>query len=414
VRNGASVDLDDARTIGRRVRQIRKSRRKPLPVVAGLAGMSKSKLDRIERGEVALDKLSDIVALADVLQIAPSELMRLPVPAPANGDTDSTIEAVRRAMEAVDQGLPGGLVLPVDVLADRVDQVYEMRRQCQFRQAGAALPSLIRDLHTSIAAGRDLTTLLPLTAMAHVHLTHMWLRDAGAPPDLRRQAVALARTAAREHGEVTTLAIATYGTVYALIGSGMFDLARAKLDSLTLPAVTRGTAGVVGELMMAHSLVAAFDRRPGDVAAPMETAAELAGRFGEATRTHDEFGFAFGPTAVGLYRMDLALEANEPDRALSIAADVHPEQHPWATRQAAYWVHCGRALARVRGRRDEAVMAFHRAETISPHHVHRNPMVRDVIATLLPGARGDAIGKELRRMAHRAGLPGWPGWTAVP
>jgi transcriptional regulator with XRE-family HTH domain len=396
---------DDARTIGRRLRQIRRARGKSLRVVAGLAGMSKSQLDRTERGEVALDRLSVIVALADVLQISPSELMRLPVPAPANGNTDSTIEAVRRALEAVDQDLPGGLVLPSDVLADRVDQLYEMRRQCQFRQVGAGLPGLIRDLHTSIAAGRDLITLFPLTAMAHVHLTHMWLRDAGAPPDLRRQAVGLARNAAREHGEVTTLAVAAYGTVYALIGSGMLDLARVKLDSFTLPAITQHTAGMVGELMMAHSLVAAFDRRPGDATAPMETAAELAARFGEAASTHDEFGFAFGPTAVGLYRMDLALESNEPDRALSIARDVRPEQHPWATRQAAYWVHCGRALTRVRGRSDEAVIAFRRAEKISPHHVHRNPMVRDVIAELLARSRRDVVGRELRGMAYRAGLP---------
>ncbi|MGH3833679.1 MAG: helix-turn-helix domain-containing protein [Pseudonocardiaceae bacterium] len=394
----------DARTIGRRLRQIRKSRDKSLVVIAGLAGMSKSQLDRIERGEVPLDKLSEIVALAGALQIGPSDLMRLPVPAPLNGHTDSIIEAVRRALEAADLGIPEGLVLPVEVLADRVERLYEMRRQCQLRQAGAVLPGLIRDLHTSIAAGRDLTRLLPLTVMAHVMLTHMWLRDAGAPADLRRQAVALARDAAREHGEVTTLAVAAYGTVEALTGSGMFDLARAKLDSLTLPAITQRTAGVVGELMMAHSLVAALNRRPGDVAAPMEIAAELAERFGEAESTHDEFGFAFGPTDVGLYRMKLALEANEPGRALDIAQDVHPEQHPWATRQAAYWVWRGQALTQVRGRRDEAVLALHRAETISPHHVHRNPLVRDVIATLLLGTRRDAIGTELRGMAHRAGL----------
>jgi hypothetical protein len=59
-----------------------------------------------------------------------------------------------------------------------------------------------------------------------------------------------AYTPQRHHGEVTTLAVAAYGTVYALIGSGMLDLARTKLDSLALPAITRGTAGVVGELMM--------------------------------------------------------------------------------------------------------------------------------------------------------------------
>ena len=91
---------DDARTIGRRLRQIRNYRRKSLRVIAGLAGMSKSKLSQIERGEIALDSRSDIVALANALQISPSELLRLPVPAPGNGHTDSAIEAVRLALIA--------------------------------------------------------------------------------------------------------------------------------------------------------------------------------------------------------------------------------------------------------------------------------------------------------------------------
>jgi transcriptional regulator with XRE-family HTH domain len=79
------VDAGEARMIGARLRQIRRARRKSLRVVAGLAGMSTTQLWRIEHGERALDSLSEIVALADVLQIAPSELMRLPVPAPATG-----------------------------------------------------------------------------------------------------------------------------------------------------------------------------------------------------------------------------------------------------------------------------------------------------------------------------------------
>lgn len=107
-----------ARTIGRRVKQIRETRKKPLVVVAELAGMSKSKLDRIERGENALDKLSDIVNLAGALEIAPGDLMRLPVPAPANGHTDSTVRAVRRALNGIDGGEPDGLILPVAVLRE--------------------------------------------------------------------------------------------------------------------------------------------------------------------------------------------------------------------------------------------------------------------------------------------------------
>jgi transcriptional regulator with XRE-family HTH domain len=52
------VDADDAQTIGARLRQIRNARKKSLRVVAGLAGISKSQLSEIERGERALDSLN--------------------------------------------------------------------------------------------------------------------------------------------------------------------------------------------------------------------------------------------------------------------------------------------------------------------------------------------------------------------
>ncbi|MGH3717586.1 MAG: hypothetical protein ACRDRI_01860 [Pseudonocardiaceae bacterium] len=43
------MDIEEARTIGARLRQIRNFRRKSLRVVAGLAGMSKSRPSLIER-----------------------------------------------------------------------------------------------------------------------------------------------------------------------------------------------------------------------------------------------------------------------------------------------------------------------------------------------------------------------------
>jgi hypothetical protein len=61
-------------------------------------------------------------------------------------------------------------------------------------------------------------------------------------------------------------------------------------------------------------------------------------------------------------------------------------------------------LARLRGRRDDAVRALRRAEMMNPVRVRRAPFVRDTIAVLLPGARRDAVGQELRGLAYRAGL----------
>jgi transcriptional regulator with XRE-family HTH domain len=80
---------DDPLTIGRRIRRIREARGKSQVVIAGLAGISGPTLSRIENGQHALDSLSQIVGLADALQISPSELMTVPAPAPTNGPTDA-------------------------------------------------------------------------------------------------------------------------------------------------------------------------------------------------------------------------------------------------------------------------------------------------------------------------------------
>ncbi|MGH3802073.1 MAG: helix-turn-helix domain-containing protein, partial [Pseudonocardiaceae bacterium] len=95
------MDVDDERTIGWRLWRVRDARGKSLRVIAELAGMSKATLSRIERGERS-PSLNEIAALAGALQISVSELTRLPVPAPANGHTDSTTEAIGLALDAID------------------------------------------------------------------------------------------------------------------------------------------------------------------------------------------------------------------------------------------------------------------------------------------------------------------------
>ncbi len=104
--------------------------------------------------------------------------------------------------------------------------------------------------------------------------------------------------------------------------------------------------------------------------------------------------------------MALALEAGEPDRAASVAQAIQPQRHPFKTRQSQYWMDYGRALARLPRRSDNAVMALRKAEHLFPIRVQRNPFAREVIAELLARSRRDVVGRELRGMAYRAGLPG--------
>jgi hypothetical protein len=365
--------------------------------------MSSSTLHRIEHGQRTVT-LTEIVALANALEIAPSELTRLPVPAPANGHTDSTTEVVRLTLDAIDADRPDGLVLPVAVLRDQVARIHAQRRACQFAEVATDLPGLIRNLHTTLATCADHDELLDLAVYLHVHVTRLWLAHVAAPDDLIRRAVFLARRLAQQRDENSTLAMAGFAVADALLCGGAFELGQAVLDSLTLPPTTAETAGLITNLTLCRSYVAVLDRRLGDVTAPAEAAMELAGRF-RATRGIDSLGFTHAPADVGLHRMTLALEINEPDQAVSIARDVDAERHPFPVGQSQYWRNYGRALARLRGRRDDAVRALRTAEDIFPIQVRRDPLVRDTIAILLPGARRNAIGTELRRMAHRVGLP---------
>ncbi|MDQ3762126.1 MAG: helix-turn-helix domain-containing protein [Actinomycetota bacterium] len=387
--------------MGRWLREIRHASGTSLRVVAGLAGISKSHLSRIERGEVALDRRSDVVALANALQIAPSELTKTPVPAPGNGHTDSAVNAVHHALMAVSRNRPGGQVIGIDELRIRVRAVLDAGRQCRQAEVGAALPVLIRDLHTSIAAGRDVAELLHLAVMLHAQGTHAWLRVMGATVELRSLATLVARQAAEHRDEPTALGLAVWVDGLVMLAAGDFDLARAELDAVTVPTNTPESMQLAGMLALCRSLVAAADKRPADVAAALDYAGELAERTGEG----NAYWLGFGPTNVGLWRMAAAMEARDHERAATIAENLNPWVHPNRSRQAAYWIDYGRALARMRGRHNDAVAAFRRAEAISPLHTVRNPFVREVLAELLARSRRDAAGRELRGLAYRAGLP---------
>ncbi len=71
------------------------------------------------------------------------------MPTPGNGGMDSATAAVSRAVMAVSHDLPGGQVLPVEVLRERVTSTLELRyRPEPVREVGAALGGTWRSCWT--------------------------------------------------------------------------------------------------------------------------------------------------------------------------------------------------------------------------------------------------------------------------
>lgn len=65
------MDVALPRTIGQRLREVRRWRGKSLRVIAELAGISESYLSRLERGDRQGDSRSLLEALAAALDVAP-------------------------------------------------------------------------------------------------------------------------------------------------------------------------------------------------------------------------------------------------------------------------------------------------------------------------------------------------------
>lgn len=397
--------MDDTSIVGARLRQMRAARGDmSLRALAGLAGMSKSRLSMIERGETPLDSIREITDLSTALRIAPHDLMRLPYPAPSDGKTDAAVELVRLVFDGIDTDDPAGTLCPTHQLHDRVHHARNLVRACDLDTLATILPTLISDLHTALNTRIDHPKLVELTVFLHVHVTRPWLDDSGAPVDLQRRAVFLARRLAWEHGEVPHLGMTAFSVVDVLASDGAFDMALAELDRTRIPSVTRDTAGLVSALLVIRALLAQVSGDPSGVPELMREATGVTTRFGE-TGAADPYGFGWGPTDVEFRAARIALEAQEPDRAVRISENIDPRASSFAEHRVYYWMNYGRALAKIPGREGEAVAALRRAELIGPHRVHRDTIVRDAIEILLLNARRRAGGVDLRRLAYLAGVP---------
>lgn len=389
---------------GVRLRRIRKARGLSLAVVAGLAGISKSYLSRLENGERALDRRQLITALADALNVTPADIIGHALPAVPESP-DSRLDAIRGALISVAVGEVLGQPRSLENLTQRASIVLDAARDCDYRRAGADLPELIHDLHATLEAGKHKREVSALAALVHIQGAQATVGALGADEALMWATGDLARRTAQESEDPVAIAVAAFGTALgSLLPSGQFDIADRMLTSADPGTSTEATTHLHGMITLARSLTAASRARHAEQQAALEHAVELAGRIDTTNPwTIGRRWFGWSPENVALWRMSVAVENADHGRAVAIGDSINPASLPSPTRRFQFHVTHARALCRVPRRHNDAIRALRAAEDIAPARMRVHQGARSVMVELAERAKREALG-ELRGLAQRSGL----------
>ena len=390
--------MDEPQAIGERVRIARRARGMSIDVLAGLIGRSKGWMSMVERGQLPLDRRSDIAAIAEILEVSAEDLLGGPAPDLAARLPSIDVARVRDVLHEYDlDDAPEVAVRPLEAVAGDVQALDAALRNTDYDTMMRTLPGVLEELH----------------AAAH-----------GADPDkalrLLVRACGLAVIAMRHHGQVDLAWIAAERGRQAAarlddpVWSGAAAYARAHARPsvnrsralLAVPAIADRLEGEIGDDPMAHQVYgmlrlssALACQVSGDMGAARDQAAEAA-RIAEGLENPDDPGAweLFGAANTAVWRATLAVEAGDPAEALRVTDAV--EARALASRNRRSTLHAERARAlHMLGRHVPAARELHQAEKLSPAQVRHDPLLREMVRDMTA-----VRDRTLRGIAWRMGV----------
>ncbi|SCL19422.1 Helix-turn-helix domain-containing protein [Micromonospora inyonensis] len=386
--------------VGRRVAQWRARRRMTQQVLADRLGKSKSWVDKVERGVRALDRVSVIEDVAEVLRVDPAVLIGRTAAPPAVTAAVDGIDAVRAALARHDlsPGPPALRPIPAPAELDRrVGHAWLTYQHADYPYLLRLLPDLLGDARRT---GHDeagvLVQVYRLTASVLVKV---------GEPDLAWLAADRAMTAAG--GDPLRAAVAAIPLGQALRALGRGRLAHAATVTaarwIAPPAPQKAPAdrlSVLGTLLLEAALAAATCGDAHRVRTLTDRAADLAEQVGDG---HDHHRTTFGPTTVALARVAVAVDLGDVAEAVARHEEV-TRRGGWARlpagHRAAHLIDAARAYLLL-GDLDRAGRLLVEADGIAPAETRARRAARTVIAGVV---RGGPAGAGVTRLASALGI----------
>lgn len=366
--------------IGERVRAGRRHAGLNIGTLAGLIGKSKGWMSMVENGHIALDKRSDIAAIADALYVSADTLLGEPADdVPAHLPSVNLV-ALREVLHEYAVGDPPDVpVRPLDQTAADLARLDTELRRTDYDAMMRTLPGVMSELHAGAhlpepERSEALRQLITACGLSVIVMRHFGQSDlAWISGDRSRQAAA-------ELGDPVWSAAAAYQRAHARSSA---NRSRALLAT---PRVADELERHIGDDAFGHQVhgmlrlsAALANQVSGDHAEAQRQAAEaarLAARFEEPD---DPAAWElFGVSNVGVWRTMLAVESGDAGEAMRISDAVDTSALASKNRKAALAMDRFRA-AHMLGRDKLAGRELQKAEKLSPAQVRYSPMVRETV-----------------------------------
>ncbi|MBM0203495.1 helix-turn-helix transcriptional regulator [Micromonospora sp. STR1s_5] len=363
-------------------------------LVADRVGRSRKWLSQIENGHATLDHRRDLHALATVLRVSVTDLTGQAVARPRSPEELAVHAMVPALRGALDDEPETAGPINVDVLRADVDRALAARMGCDYPALAALLPAVVTDAR--LLTGKDKPAGLELFTRAAV-CAALAIKPWGQV-DLASRLVERADAAARTLDRRDLLAAVGFAAAQNALASGTSGGRRRSYALAVTAAEELGDSGTddaltwYGALHLHAAMSAASLGHHDDIAVHLAEATTAATRIGS-----DPWRMEVTPANVGVWRVNIALEAGEPDRAAELANQV--PRHELRTTQRLAHLHIGAGRGSYQsGNPAAAARHFLEADRVAPAELRSRPTVREIVGQMVRDGQG---GENTRTLATR-------------
>ncbi|MFF0001281.1 helix-turn-helix domain-containing protein [Streptomyces avermitilis] len=408
--------LEEAEEIGRRVRRARLRLGMPQADLATALGKSQGWVSKMERGQIEIDRVGLLNAIAAELHVHPNDLIGRPYnSSPTENQWQVAASSILRELRRYDlapvfEGTPRSS----NQLWQEATRLHRLRDAAANVAIMQVLPDLFREARAlaEVSTGHEREEAFAIYAVC-CKFAHTAAHALGHP-ELIAMACERAAWSAALSGDSVMPAVADWMRVWDMWATA--DWADAiSLSDKAIHTVQRDydrgdplAVRAWGSLQLRAAVSAARGGSKAEAKERIGHAKTAAKRIAEQTGapTYDRHSLTFSPGNVHIHAISVALELGQQGEALTINRRTDPqviEALP-KSRQGHHHMDLARAWL-WDGNRDKALSELETAERIAPQLIRNHPIARSTLRSIVYAER-TATREKLRRMSNRFHLDG--------